>query len=1017
VLGMHRSGTSAITRGLMALGVALGDRLMGGTKEDNEKGFWEDVDLNALNIELLQHFGLDWHALSPINRKAFEREDLTSFRLRAVELIRKKIELVTVFGIKDPRTARLLPFWKSVFDHLGIEPSYVIASRHPMSVARSLTIRNGFEEEKSYYLWLDHIVLAVLGSEGCPRVVVSYDRLMERPEEQLCRIATTLNLPHSRRADAVEEYTRDFLDENLRHTQFQCEDLRLNPAVPEVVIDAYTFMEKMASDELSIDSRDVRDRFDYWAKYLREISPALGYMARRDRQIADFNEKLTERDGQIATLNGQIATLNGLLNQKDEQLTVLTMDRDRFAGDVAKVAKVVAERDRQIAILTSEVTTLRTSTCWKITAPLRIVGDHVKQVKRHLRILPGILQRNGGVKETARKAIFVYRREGLPGVKQRLRTTSPVGQDAWNEYRQTFNREIKPKIIRRVREMDSQPCISIIVATYNTHETMLREMIESVQWQLYPNWELCIADDGSTQPHVQKILKDLAANDRRIRVRFGLENRGVSHALNRALEMAKGDFVVLLDHDDILEEQALFRIAESVLEEDPDMVYSDEVLVTPDAATVTQFIYRPAFSPEFLRGHPYIVHLVGFSTQLLRDIGGFNEKLFISQDYDLILRVSERARTIVHIPEILYRWRVHSNSAGHQKMQEVMETSQGVLQRHLERCGVTGTVHKAITFNLFDVRYPLRTDLSVAIIIPTKNHGDILRRCIESMRATISEVQYDIIVIDHESDDPATLTYLSSISPGVRVLRYKGAFNFSAINNFAVSQIVGEYSHYLFCNNDIEAITPGWLERMLELGQHDSVGIVGAKLLYPDRKTIQHAGVCVGAFGRAEHYGKFLRLPEDRIEPGYFGGLVINHEVAAVTAACLLIRKETFEEISGFDESFAVGFGDVDICLRAAARGNRILFCAQAQLVHYESTTRGTSSEDTHPEDTALYRSKWRQLLEAGDPYYNPGLSLESTTWQVKPQLNRNSVVRRRIVKRDKESGRDDVAIISAAIS
>jgi GT2 family glycosyltransferase len=336
-----------------------------------------------------------------------------------------------------------------------------------------------------------------------------------------------------------------------------------------------------------------------------------------------------------------------------------------------------------------------------------------------------------------------------------------------------------------------------------------------------------------------------------------------------------------------------------------------------------------------------------------------------------------------------------------------MQTSRAVLQRHLERCGETGTVNEGARFNLFDARYPLTNGLRVAIIIPTKNHGDLVRQCVDSIRATVSEVAYDIVVIDHESTDPQTLSYLDSISHTVRVLRYTGAFNFSAINNWAVAHLNGYYSHYLLCNNDIEAIEAGWLERMLELGQHPSVGVVGAQLLYPDRATIQHAGVCVGAFGAAEHFAKFVRVQDIPLYLGFSEILASNHEVSAVTAACLLIRKEAFEAASGFDEALAVGFGDVDLCLRVGNLGYKVLYCPHAVLVHHESFTRGkTVSADPHPADSAFFQAKWQALLQAGDPYFNPGLWQNSTAWQMRQPISCGLEIRRRIFQRDTISGR-----------
>lgn len=585
-----------------------------------------------------------------------------------------------------------------------------------------------------------------------------------------------------------------------------------------------------------------------------------------------------------------------------------------------------------------------------------------------------------------------------------------AGAQTWVRYREKFVKSVRPRIAQHIREHGAPVKISIIVPTFNTSEKMLREMLQSVREQLYPNWELCIADDGSTQPQVKRVLEELAAVEPRIKLHLGQENRGVSHASNRALDMVTSPFVVLLDHDDLLEEQALFRVAQAIQADDPDMVYSDEIMVSPDLKNLELFIHRPAFSPEFLRSHPYIVHMVGFRTSLLREVGGFDEALRISQDYDLILRVSERARTIVHLPEILYRWRIHPSSSGQQKMKEVMDISTAVLQRHLDRTGVDGVMGPGISFNFFQARYPLDPVSRIAIIIPTKNMWHLVRQCIDSIYRTVSGVRFDIILIDHESNDPDSIKYFESLGERVRLLHYTGPFNFSTINNWAVKQLEREYSHYLFCNNDIEALHEGWLERMLEACQQDSVGMVGAELLYGDKVTIQHAGVLVGAYGAAEHYGKFMRVPTEHPEL-YMGRLFAMHEVSAVTAACLLMRREVFDEIGGYDEALAVGFGDVDLCLRTLERGWRILYCPQASLIHHESITRGKTIGDPHPEDSAKFVGRYAKFLVDGDPYHNPGLSLRNMGWGVMNPLPCSFDIRRRVFERDMQTGRQRLRV------
>ena len=712
------------------------------------------------------------------------------------------------------------------------------------------------------------------------------------------------------------------------------------------------------------------------------------------RRAAEHHAR--DRENLVKGLDGLAAEVG----ERDAELV-------RRAEAVAHLTRELEHRNAALQVREAQVHELWASTSWRVTRPLRALGWGWRRLRTAARILGWVSRDPATLPAKGQQVREAWKRGGWHEAKKTLlglHLGDPARKDLWDDYRRCFGRDVRPRIVEALARMDVRPLISVVVPTYNTREDFLVQMLESVRGQLYGDWELCIADDASTEPHVRRILEQYAKDDGRITVHFGKENRGVSHASNRALERATGDFVVLLDHDDLLEEQALFRIAQAAVEEDPDFIYSDEALITPDGATVRRYAYRPAFSLEHLRSHPYIVHLVAFRTALLRDIGGLDESLRISQDYDLILRAVERAKTITHIPEILYRWRIHGGSAGADRKRQVMDTSRAILQRHLERSGDSGTMQDGERFNLFEARYPLAQGLRVAVVIPTKNHGDLLKQCIDSIRATVKDVACDIVVVDHESDDPATRAYLLSLGDTAQVLRYAGVFNFSAINNFAVSKLGSGYTHYLFCNNDIEAIEPGWLERMLELAQSPAVGIVGAMLFYPDRKHLQHAGVCVGMYGAAEHYGKWVRFPEDPVEPEL---MRVNREVSAVTAACMLMRADAFAEVRGFDETIAVGFGDVDLCLRVGERGYRVIMCPHARLVHHESYTRGTSRGiDPHPKDSALFRLKWKEVVRVGDPFYNPGYSNEHTHWPVKQPLNCTYDVRRRIARREAPNGR-----------
>jgi GT2 family glycosyltransferase/glycosyltransferase involved in cell wall biosynthesis len=800
--------------------------------------------------------------------------------------------------------------------------------------------------------------------------LLSLLRHVDGHREELAEIRANISRWHPRSArEMVDDY----------HRTLPLRARRDEPASPRTVTPTPTLVApEVAAQALAVASM--------W-KELKAVQRQVGILNEaRDRWHKERTQHAQEKDA----LERRIAAANRQWVEMDAQLDVRQ----------AEIHRLVQHKEA----LEREIRELRASTSWRVSAPVRAVGIVVRYVRILTQSIVAMLRQPAKLRRNLHKVATAWKAGGIPGLKAALRAMQPAtgAPTAWDLYQRNFGREVAPRIVEEIKSMSRKPRVSILVPTYNTPADSLEAMLESVETQLYPEWELCVADDGSTASHVAQILKAHAARDPRIKVDFAAANGGVSRASNRALAMATGEFVVLLDHDDMLEEQALFRVAQSVVADDPDFVYSDEVHVTSDGSAAQQFVFRPAFSPEYLRGHPYIIHLVAFRTELLRELGGFDETLRISQDYDLILRATEKARRVVHIPEILYRWRIHEESTGHTRMHEVTEISREVLQRHLDRSGLRATAEAGPIYNVYETKYELVTQPHVAIIIPTRNHGDILRQCIESIRETVKRVRYDIVVVNHDSDEPATLEYLRGLDASIRVLPYSGPFNFSAINNWAVAQLPQGYTHYLLCNNDIEAIEPGWLERMVEVAQQPDVGIVGARLLYPGRKNIQHAGVLVGAYGAAEHYGKFMYIkPEGRLEPGYGCNLVVTHELSAVTAACLLIKREVFAAVRGFEEAMAVGFGDVDLCLRVRARGYRVLLCAQATLVHHESYTRGASQIDPHPQDTAEFRRRWSAFLKAGDPFYNPGLSTNSTGWDIRDPLPYGFELVRRVYDRD----------------
>ncbi len=520
-----------------------------------------------------------------------------------------------------------------------------------------------------------------------------------------------------------------------------------------------------------------------------------------------------------------------------------------------------------------------------------------------------------------------------------------------------------------------RPTISIIVPVLNTREEWLRSAIDSVLHQTYDNWEMCIADDGSDQPHIKETLNFYQQKDARIKVKYLNENKGVSGASNEALAMARGEFIGFLDHDDQLLPNALYEVV-LMLNRDgrADFVYSDEILISERGKPVYAY-FRPDFSLDYMLSHCYIVHFVVIRASILKKIGGFRTDFTVSQDYDLFLRVLSQTRNVLHIPKILYKWRQYESSTGHLLKERVMESSRRALQDFADREGIKGVVYGTKYFNFFRLKRDILDHPKISIIIPTKDRIDLLKRCIESIQNRSSYDNYEIIIVDNMSREEETAAYLDGLRKlheNCRIIRFNEKFNYSKLNNYAAEFARGE--NLLFLNNDVEVLNSDWLEAMLEQSQRNEIGCVGAKLLYPDKK-IQHVGVIVGWGGRAEHIYKWLHSNDI----GYMGHFVSIRNYSAVTAACMMIRKSIFDQVGGFDESFEIGFGDVDLCLRVRELGYENLFTPHAELLHYESATRGRSlSFDPHPNDTKRFIERWQKYIDKGDPYYNPNLPLDS---------------------------------------
>lgn len=531
---------------------------------------------------------------------------------------------------------------------------------------------------------------------------------------------------------------------------------------------------------------------------------------------------------------------------------------------------------------------------------------------------------------------------------------------------------------QRERTFKIQYKISILVPLYNTKEVFLREMIESVQAQTYSNWELCLAD-GSDAEHaeVANICQEYMDKDQRICYKKLQKNGGISENTNACLEMATGEYIALFDHDDVLHKAVLFEVMQAIEEEKADMIYTDEVTFhhKPEDAFLPH--YKPDYSPDTLRSYNYICHFTVFSRTLYEQIGNFRKEYDGSQDYDYILRLTERAEKIVHIPKLLYYWRAHEASVASQLSAKpyTIAAAKKALQSHLEREGLVGTVKDSSVLSTYKINYEINGEPKISILIPNKDHIDDLDKCIQSILKKSIYSNYEIIVIENNSTEDSTFAYYKSLENNekIKVVYWEREFNYSAINNFGASKATGEY--YLLLNNDVEILTENWLEEMLMFAQRKDVGAVGAMLYYPD-DTVQHAGVILGIGGVAGHSHKYYK----RGDYGYSSRLTIVQNLSCVTAACLMVKKSVFDEVEGLDEGFAVAFNDVDFCMKIRKAGYLNVFTPYAELYHYESKSRGL--EDTKEKQLRFkgeidrFQEKWGYELEKGDPYYNVNLSL-----------------------------------------
>lgn len=713
--------------------------------------------------------------------------------------------------------------------------------------------------------------------------------------------------------------------------------------------------------------------------------------AESERRLARQGEELERRSKELA-LSQWLVTEQAdrlledqrIMEEQRERLATLEERYETVAGKLAHFEKhyyaAIHQRDelqRQLDQARHQYDVISNAFFWKLTKPLRTLVDWVKKPFR-----------------SSPKAQLVWK--GMRCLKQ-----NGVGY-TWKKvkeklsHRKDFSKAVMSPFTPEELEEQKKDVfprditISILVPLYNTPETFLREMIRSVLDQTYGKWELCLAD-GSDKDHsrVGDICRRYAKQDKRIRYRKLERNLGISNNTNACIEMSTGEYIALFDHDDLLHPAALHEVMRAICEQDADFIYTDEATFeSPDINKITVIHLKPDFAIDNLRANNYICHLSVFSRTILDRVEGFRSEYDGSQDHDFILRATECARKIVHIPEVLYLWRAHPASVAQTIGSKSYAVDAGIraVGDHIARCGMEATVESSKALgSIYRIRYAIQGRPKVSILIPNRDHGKDLRRCVESILSLSTYPNFEIVIVDNGSVDPEVLAYYDHLRREtrreIRILEWDHPFNYSAINNYGAKEVSGDY--ILLLNNDTEVIAPEWIEEMLMYAQRKDVGAVGAKLYYYD-DTIQHGGVGIGLLTLAGH----LHRGFDRRHPGYMGRLSYAQDLSAVTAACVMIRRDVWEEVGGLDESFQVAFNDIDLCMRIRKAGYLIVWTPYAELYHYESKSRGL--EDT-PEKRARFvgevtrfQQRWAKELAAGDPYYNPNFRLDREDFSIR---------------------------------
>ena len=972
VLGMHRSGTSMLTRLLNILGISLGNGKLLSAKDDNKKGFWENKNVKEIHDSIFHSLGSSWDDPSFFYDK-FADIDISKEISDLEKVLEEEFLGNKEWLLKEPRLSRFIPLWQGLLAKYNIDKNYIIVMRNPYDSARSLEAREYFPDNKSLLLWLVYNLDIEKYTRNEDRKFIKYEDLMEKPLDSLC----SLNNEFPSKVEKVREDIKSFITPSIRNFSDNNYDRDINPVVKDWIAKAYKELEYVYTS-----SNPDYNVIDY---LYEEIKNTLN----QDNEITNFwyqeaihlKKSLAKESNQHFKATKELHQIRSLKGQHEATIAILKKEN-------SENKEVLETYHTHLVKANHTIKSMVGSTSWRITRPLRAfkkIANIASSPSVHKTILNII--KNNGIGKTVKKSIQMVRKHGIRGIITALHdsTNQNIGYDTWIEKFDTLTNEDRDAIKRHIDDFELNPLISVVMPVYDIEERYLRQVIESVRNQLYTNWEFCIADDASPSLHIKKVLKEYEAKDSRIKVVYREKNGHISESSNSALELVTGEFIALLDHDDLLPEHALYHVVNEINKHpDVDLIYSDEDKINQGGKRYGPY-FKSGWNPDLFFSQNMFSHLGVYRTSIIQEIGGFRKGYEGSQDYDLCLRAIAKTSfdKIRHIPKILYHWRAIEGSTAltiDSKSYALAASRRAItdyFNQNYKNVEVVDAEGSAKTFGYHRVVWPIPENTpKVSIIIPTKDKVELLRVCIESIITKTSYSNYEIIIIDNNSEEEETRLYLEYISDNdnVKILTYDKPFNYSDINNFAVKHAKG--SILAFLNNDTEVIDSFWLEEMVGYCLRPDIGAVGAKLIYDNYKT-QHGGIILGGGADKVAAHAFYNIHKDY--PAHYSNSILSRNVGAVTAACMVVEKSKFDKIGGFDaDNLPVSYNDVDLCIRLLEQGYLNVITPHIELFHHESLTRGddhSSSESSKRfyKEKEYMLNKWGDILN-NDPFYNPNL-------------------------------------------